>query len=406
MKKKTQEQFVNEVNNSNPNVKIIGTYINDSTKIDVMCLNCNKTWKARPNILIRGSGCPYCANNIKKTTTQFIDEMKEYNPYIEIKGEYETAHTPIKVKCRICGNEWEAKPNRLLQGAQCMNCIKPHTSFMEQFILISFKKVLGEKNVISRDTSAIGVELDIYIPKYNLAIEPGTWLYHEKKLNNIDMIKRNKCRERGIRLITIYDTYPKDKNKPFGRDCYVFDGFLNEYGYKRLIDLIIELFNLINIKDISLDWKEIANLSYEACHINAHEDFINKLHEVNPNLVVLDKFKGSHTPILVKNKKCNHKAWEARPYTLLKGIGCPECGRLKAAKTRTRTNEQFVKEMSTISPTIKIIGKYKKVTERIEVECLVCGKKWTPLCYSLLSGKGCPHCSAVKGAKKAKKIDN
>ena len=400
MKRKTHEEFIKEISKINNNIIILGQYINCSTKIDVQCKKCNHKWKTVPNSLVQGKGCPKCANNIRKTNEQFINEMNDYNSFIEIIGEYKTAFTPIKVKCKICGNEWSAKPNRLLQGARCMNCIKPHTSFMEQFLLISFRKVLGEENVVSRDTSTIGIELDIYIPKYNLAIEPGTWFYHKIKSNSIDLIKRNKCREKGIRLITIYDTYPKGKRKPFNKDCYVFDGFLNECGYKRLIELNKELFNLIDIKNVELNWKAIADLAYESCHINAHEDFIKKLNDVDPNLVVLEKFKGSHEPILVKNKNCNHKEWKARPYTLLKGIGCPECGRKKAARTRTRTNEQFIEELSIISPTIKVIGEYKKVTERIDVECIVCGKKWSPLCYSLLSGKGCPHCSAVKAAKK------
>lgn len=402
MKRKTHEEFLNELKIKNNNIKVLGEYKNCSTKIEVQCKKCSYEWMTLPNSLIRGRGCPKCANNIKKTTNQFIKEMSEYNKHIEVIGEYDTALKPIKVRCKICGNEWEAKPNRLLQGAQCMNCIKPHTSFMEQFILISFKSILGDDEVISRDTSAIGIELDIYLPNYNLAIEPGTWLYHETKSENIDLIKRNKCKENGIRLITIYDTYPKDKKRPFDDDCYVFDGYLNEYGYERLIKLTKELFNLINIKNNNLDWTEIANLSYEACHINANDDFISKLHKINPNLIVLEKYKGSHTPILVKNKKCGHKEWKARPYTLLKGIGCPECGRIKAAKTRTRSHSDFVKEMKIISPSIKIRGKYKKVTERIEVECLNCGKVWNPLAYSLLSGKGCPHCSAVNGAKKKK----
>lgn len=41
-----------------------------------------------------------------------------------------------------------------------------------------------------------------------------------------------------------------------------------------------------------------------------------------------------------------------------------------------------------------------KVTERIEVCCKNCGYNWNPLGYSLLSGKECPHCSALNGAKK------
>ena len=402
MRRKTHEEFVNELKTKNPNIEVLGRYINCSTKIEVKCLKCNNIWYTVPNSLIQGCGCPTCANNQKKTQQEFEYEMNNYNPYIEIVGKYKTANIPLEVKCKICGNEWIAKPSRLLHGAQCMSCIKPHTSFMEQFILISLKDVLGDDNVQSRNTSAIGLELDIYIPSYNLAIEPGTWLYHRKKINNIDLEKREKCKNKGIKLITIYDSYPKNEEPPYKEDCYVFEGFLNEYKYKRLINLVKHILREINLKEINLNWNLIANKAYEACHYNANEKFLKELSDTAPNIIVLERFKGSHIPIWVKNKTCNHSKWKARPYTLLKGIGCPECGRINAAKNHTRTHEQFLVELKEKLPTIKVLGTYTKVTERIEVECEVCGKKWSPLAYSLISGKGCPHCSALNGAQKRK----
>lgn len=74
------------------------------------------------------------------------------------------------------------------------------------------------------------------------------------------------------------------------------------------------------------------------------------------------------------------------------------CGRQTAAKSRTRTTEEFKIQLQDISPQINVIGEYTKVTDRISVQCKECGKEWSPLAYSLLSGKGCPHCSAKKGA--------
>ena len=118
-----------------------------------------------------------------------------------------------------------------------------------------------------------------------------------------------------------------------------------------------------------------------------------------PNIEILEEYKGTNIPIEVNDKSCKHPSWKARPYTLLKGNGCPQCGRILAAKTRTRTHQQFEMEIQQLSPTIEIIGQYTKVTDRIDVHCKSCGYNWSPLCYSLLAGKGCPHCSSTKGAK-------
>ena len=45
----------------------------------------------------------------------------------------------------------------------------------------AFSHMLGSDAVLSRDRS-LGIELDIYIPKLKLAIEPGSWFWHEAKL--------------------------------------------------------------------------------------------------------------------------------------------------------------------------------------------------------------------------------
>lgn len=400
MKKKTHEKFVEQLKERNPNIKVIGHYVNDSTKIDVECLSCGYIWGVAPNSLLRGSGCPKCARNIRKTTQQFIEEMNDYNPHIEVLGEYVNAHTPIRVRCKLCGFEWSNKPNRLLRGNQCMNCIKPHTSFMEQFMLIAFENILGKENVRSRDKSAIGMELDIYIPKYSLAIETGSWLYHERKVYNTDLLKRRKCTDANIRLITIYDSFPKDVPSPFDKDCYVFEGFLNEYGYKRIIRLVDIIAQSIGVSNYIIDWADVASKAYEECHYNADALFRDKLSKVAPTIEVLEQYKGNNIPILVNNTACLHPSWRARPYTLLRGVGCPLCGIKTAAKSNTRTQDQFVNRLEVISPDITVIGEYKGSHNRIKVRCDICGNEWEPLAYALLNGKGCPHCSAIKAAKK------
>ena len=399
MKKKTHSQFLSEMKVANPSIIVLGSYVNCSTKIEVRCANCNHIWNAIPNSLSRGHGCPACARNQRKSHQQFVAEMNSLNPYIEILEEYRTARTPLKVGCTICGYEWSVKPNRLLNGAQCTQCTKPHTSFMEQFILIAFQKVIGEDSVESRNTSAIGLELDVYIPKYSLAIEPGTWLYHETKIASYDLEKREKCERAGIRLITVYDTYPPNTPPPFKTDCYVFEGFLNEPGYERLIEFLKNLMESLALEYSSVDWNLIANEAYAACHFNAHNYFVEALAKAQPNIEVLEEYKGTNIPIAVNDRACAHSPWKARPFTLLKGVGCPECGRITAAKTRTRTPQQFKTEMAQIAPMIEIMGNYTKVTDRVEVRCKECNHMWYPLAYSLLSGKGCPHCSATKGAK-------
>lgn len=62
------------------------------------------------------------------------------------------------------------------------------------------------------------------------------------------------------------------------------------------------------------------------------------------------------------------------------------------------TQENFISTLNEINPNIEVVSTFTKVVDRIDVHCIKCGLDWSPKAYSLLQGKGCPHCSAVKGA--------
>ena len=62
-----------------------------------------------------------------------------------------------------------------------------------------------------------------------------------------------------------------------------------------------------------------------------YEEFINKLHKVNPNIIVLGDYINTYTKIKCKCTKCEHE-WEAQPKNLLHGIGCPKCNTSKGEK--------------------------------------------------------------------------
>lgn len=68
----------------------------------------------RANITIRGVRCYKCENTRnRKEHEDFIKEMGEINPDIEIVGRYFNNTVPIKCKCLKCFNFWETRPTTL-----------------------------------------------------------------------------------------------------------------------------------------------------------------------------------------------------------------------------------------------------------------------------------------------------
>ena len=62
----------------------------------------------------------------RKTHAQFVAELVEANPDVEVLGAYVNGKTPVDVRCRTCGHEWSAWPNGLLSGRGGSECAKAH----------------------------------------------------------------------------------------------------------------------------------------------------------------------------------------------------------------------------------------------------------------------------------------
>ena len=152
-KRKTHEEFVEEMSKINSNIKIIGLYQNTMTNIECECLVCGNTWSVRPNNLLNRRGCPKCKSNKigntrRKTQAEFISEIEKKNPYVKILGEYINNQTPIKCQCKICSHIWDSTiPSNLLKHHSCPNCRKIKASKRESLGLNEYMKRLSDNNI-------------------------------------------------------------------------------------------------------------------------------------------------------------------------------------------------------------------------------------------------------------------
>jgi predicted Zn-ribbon and HTH transcriptional regulator len=181
----TDEEFAKKLLAVNPNIEIVGNYISTHKHIKIKCKICGHEWAAMPSNLLRNYGCPKCNGGIKQSTNAFLSRMKLYHHDIEVLGNYINSLTPITVKCRRCGNIWNAAPNSMLNGNKsgCPACAHNQSSFLEQLILAFCKCCFGAEKVLSRNRNIIGSELDIVVLGNNqkpiFAIEPGSWTLHK-----------------------------------------------------------------------------------------------------------------------------------------------------------------------------------------------------------------------------------
>lgn len=218
------EQFREKLKSWNPNVTSIGEFKGVDVKTKIKCNICGHEWDTTPSHLKEGRGCPVCARKhlsslYVKTQEEFIKEMKEIDPTIEIVGEYKNNKTKIKCKCKDCRYEWEASPSNLLKYRGCPAC---SMSKGEKFI----KYHLEQNNIdfeaqkkFPKCKNIRELPFDFYLPKYNCCIEfdgqqhyaPATYfvkdeekaeqIYKDTKMR--DLIKDNFCKENNIVLFRI-----------------------------------------------------------------------------------------------------------------------------------------------------------------------------------------------------------
>ena len=126
-RRKTHGQFLKELQAVNPTVKVLGRYVNATTKIECLCKACGNVWLVKPDNLLHGSSCPRCVRrrigiSRRKTHEQFLEDLERANPNIEALGKYESKKIKIPCRCKTCGHVWNVTPDSLLQGTGCPAC--------------------------------------------------------------------------------------------------------------------------------------------------------------------------------------------------------------------------------------------------------------------------------------------
>ena len=120
--KKTQDEYVNELKEKNPSIEVIGQYDGASVKILHKCLVCGHEWEVKPTHVLSGHGCPNCYSlNRNMTEEEFKNKLAYKVPYAEIE-QFDRYNTNVIVKCLLCNKSWTSNKHHLLNGKGCPNC--------------------------------------------------------------------------------------------------------------------------------------------------------------------------------------------------------------------------------------------------------------------------------------------
>ena len=151
MQKLTLKDFIDKANlihnNKYDYSKV--NYINNSTKVCIICPEHGEFWQTPRNHLI-GQGCPLCNGTFKLTNQEFIEKANliHNNKYDYSKGKYVNNNTKVCIICPKHGEFWQT-PHHHLNGHGCSKCRNENNGDRrrhntEDFIRKS-KSIHGEK---------------------------------------------------------------------------------------------------------------------------------------------------------------------------------------------------------------------------------------------------------------------
>ena len=219
VRRKTHEQYVEEVSIINPNVEVIGKYIDARTSIEHYCKIHNITWTSYPDNILRGVGCKECGNekirskNIK-SHDNYLEDLYSVNCDIEVIEEYQGANIAILHRCKIDGHEWMARPGNILSGKGCPRCQESHGEReIEQWLFEHNIEYISQKTFSGCKNKRL-LPFDFYLPKYDACIEyDGEQHFRsvdffggddglERRKHN-DEIKNQYCKDNNIHLLRI-----------------------------------------------------------------------------------------------------------------------------------------------------------------------------------------------------------
>lgn len=135
------------------------------------------------------------------------------------------------------------------------------------------------------------------------------------------------------------------------------------------------------------------------------EEVKKRMNELYPSIMVdYTSYDGTMKPMKCTCRTCGHEfTRKANAFfnNSLKGDPCPECNKILIAKNKTKTTEQFIKDVELIHGDNKytVLSKYIASDKKVEVKCNECGRTFSIEANSFLQGHGCPYHNCNSSSK-------
>jgi len=188
-------------------------YINSQQKLECICPN-NHNYSVTWANWQQGHRCP-CQSYCMRPTIEFIRSEFAKEDYKLLTTEYVNNQQKLDYICPE-GHEHSINWKHWWDGTRCPECIgiisKGETQVRNFVKSLNIEVSSNNRNQIFNPETNYGLELDIFMPSLNKAIEYNGEYWHQDK--DRDLLKQQLCKSKSIDLLTIWDKeWLNDKKK-------------------------------------------------------------------------------------------------------------------------------------------------------------------------------------------------
>ncbi len=185
------------------NYKLV-EYKGNKVKVDIICNKCKNTFPQKPANHLNGQGCPYCYGTSLKDTNQFISECNGKKS-IYRKSVYINNKTKIELICPIHGSYWQYPNDHQYKGCGCPDCtgrVSKQEQELQDWLSQYIDIKCNDRTLISPLELDIVIPSKRITIEYN-----GLYWHSEQQGKDINyhLNKYNLCKDKGYRLIQIWE---------------------------------------------------------------------------------------------------------------------------------------------------------------------------------------------------------
>lgn len=194
-------------------------YQGNKLKVKIKCKKCGHIFEQQAQSHMKGFGCPFCSNNNKSTTKEFIEKASKVHgeKYDYSLVNYVNAHTKVNIICPVHGVFQQIPSSHWYLQQGCPICaLSKQTSRGEKEVCAYIKSIYSGE-VLENDKTQIGrMELDIFLPELRIGIEYNGSHWHklkEERQPGCHAEKERRCKEANILLINVEERDWKNNRK-------------------------------------------------------------------------------------------------------------------------------------------------------------------------------------------------